>query len=433
MDLKLTNPQITGTVYYSDGVTLVSYGNIDVIPLNGQNGYYGNIYNGNFNIGALTDGDYDIVAMEDGFTDTNSFPRRITIKNGIVTPETDANLVLSLTKPQITGKVYNPDGQTLVDMGWIDVSPCTGVKDKNRIMFYNGNIKIGGLKDGDYDIVSTEDPLRTYTNSVPKRITIQNGKVTPETDANLVLSLTNPQITGTVYKPDGQTLADIGWIDFCPCIGGKGKTSINYLNGNFKIGGLTDGDYDIIVNTNNNSFTHSIPKKISIINGKLAPGSDSNMQFTLTNPLVTVSIFEPDGITLANGICKLEIKDSSKSYTIDSNEVYNGKISLGGFSDGTYTITAVTDNGCSYAKSKSKIITIIDGVPSVAADFNITMCLYVKVDVNKDNTINLLDLALEAKEYGKKYDNTTYDHDYDMNNDGIIDIYDLVIISRCVK
>ena len=51
-------------------------------------------------------------------------------------------------------------------------------------------------------------------------------------------------------------------------------------------------------------------------------------------------------------------------------------------------------------------------------------------DANSDEIVNIQDLALTAKCYNAKKGNSSYDFTKDFNYDNIIDLYDLVIVSR---
>jgi hypothetical protein len=51
-------------------------------------------------------------------------------------------------------------------------------------------------------------------------------------------------------------------------------------------------------------------------------------------------------------------------------------------------------------------------------------------DINKDGKINILDINELSKYYNIKKDNLGWIAEYDMNGDGVIDIFDLVIVSK---
>jgi len=51
-------------------------------------------------------------------------------------------------------------------------------------------------------------------------------------------------------------------------------------------------------------------------------------------------------------------------------------------------------------------------------------------DINQDDIVDVLDIALLANHYNNAIGQTNYNIIYDLNKDGIIDIYDLVLVSR---
>ncbi|MEG0297701.1 MAG: hypothetical protein RR620_13355 [Clostridium sp.] len=58
---------------------------------------------------------------------------------------------------------------------------------------------------------------------------------------------------------------------------------------------------------------------------------------------------------------------------------------------------------------------------------------YSKEDVNKDGLINVVDLSLLASNYNCNSESLDWNSDYDLNNDKIIDLYDLVIIAKVIE
>lgn len=58
---------------------------------------------------------------------------------------------------------------------------------------------------------------------------------------------------------------------------------------------------------------------------------------------------------------------------------------------------------------------------------------YSKEDVNKDGLINVVDLSLLASNYNCNSESLDWNSDYDLNNDKVIDLYDLVIIAKVIE
>jgi internalin A len=51
-------------------------------------------------------------------------------------------------------------------------------------------------------------------------------------------------------------------------------------------------------------------------------------------------------------------------------------------------------------------------------------------DVNKDSEVNILDIASLARDYKKKKSDSGWNSLLDINKDGVVDIYDLVLVSK---
>lgn len=67
------------------------------------------------------------------------------------------------------------------------------------------------------------------------------------------------------------------------------------------------------------------------------------------------------------------------------------------------------------------------------SEFIVVTNPYQKEDVNRDNKIDILDLSEVANNYNLQYDADEFDFKYDINGDGIIDLYDFVLISKEMK
>jgi len=77
------------------------------------------------------------------------------------------------------------------------------------------------------------------------------------------------------------------------------------------------------------------------------------------------------------------------------------------------------------SEDKSKVVY----VPSISkgnGEIIIGAPSKLKVDINDDGIVDIVDLVLIAKEFGKKAPNT----DVDVNKDGVVDISDLVLVGK---
>jgi len=355
IELAFTNPMITGTVKNPDG-TMATSGSVNISS--GNVGRIIRINNGKFIIGDLADGVYNIVAYTDGNSGyLNSKTRTITILDGVAS---DANIELAFINPMISGIVKNPDG-TLTVEGYVTISSQTGTWITN-IGIFNGKFSLGELADGVYNVVAHTNGDSQFVSSKTTTITILDGVAS---QANIELEFTNPIIIGTVKNPD-ETLAATGYIDISSKTSGIRSVSIN--NGKFLIGVLPDGVYNLVAHTFGNSqYANSMTRIITIINGKVSTSSDANIELDFTNPMITVTVKNPDG-TLANS-GNVTIYSQTSGMSIFGS-INNSKFLIGGLADGVYNIVVYTDGDSQYTKSVTKTITIVNGV---ASDANIEL------------------------------------------------------------
>ena len=364
IELAFTNPLIIGTVKNPDG-TLANEANVFINSQNGSSGSSVSINNGKFLLGGLADGTYNIAASPyDGSQYTSSMTKIITITNGAVS-EADANIELDFTNPLIIGTVKNPDG-TPANAGGVSINTQSG-EQVDYVNINSGKFIIGALADGTYSIVAYADGNSPYISSIIKTITIFNGVVSPASDANIELAFTNPLITGTVKNPDG-TPATSGWVTIDSQSWGQGS-SVSIYNGNFFIGALADGTYNIVASPYDGSqYTSSVTKTITITDGAVSE-ADATMDLKFTNPLITGTVKNPGGTPATSGWVTINSQNGGQG---SSGIINNGKFLLGGLADGTYNIVAYPDGDSQYTNSMTKTMIITDGVVSLA-DANIEL------------------------------------------------------------
>jgi len=107
-----------------------------------------------------------------------------------------------------------------------------------------------------------------------------------------------------------------------------------------------------------------------------------------------------------------------------------GNFYIGGLSDGTYNITAYPKDNSLYSSSITKTITIKDGKLTIPDDAILELSFFEKGNIDKNGVIDMSDLTTEATHYGET---TTVSDEYDINGDGVVDIFDLIIISKKIK
>jgi endoglucanase len=54
----------------------------------------------------------------------------------------------------------------------------------------------------------------------------------------------------------------------------------------------------------------------------------------------------------------------------------------------------------------------------------------LETDLNKDGTVNILDIFIVTKAFGSKVGDANWSEVADLNNDGIVDILDIFAIAR---
>ncbi|MDP4088952.1 MAG: PQQ-binding-like beta-propeller repeat protein [Bacillota bacterium] len=93
---------------------------------------------------------------------------------------------------------------------------------------------------------------------------------------------------------------------------------------------------------------------------------------------------------------------------------------------GTYLLEVSTN----FSTAARYSIEITDGQFSLEREIHILNRIYDKEDLDNDGNIDIKDIALAARSYNRKKTDTSYNNLFDMNEDGIIDIFDLVAISK---
>lgn len=80
--------------------------------------------------------------------------------------------------------------------------------------------------------------------------------------------------------------------------------------------------------------------------------------------------------------------------------------------------------------SGTKALSSLNGKVATGGIVNAANSLKLMADVNNDNKVDIMDIAVIAQNYNVKSNNTNWNALYDYNGDNIIDIYDLVLISK---
>ncbi len=181
---------------------------------------------GSFSFGGVPNGNYILQAIppeSSGFTP--SLPVDISMLGSAVDVGT-----VALTDPSILGTVYAPDEVTPTsawirvhsDGQWVQTTPAT-----------DGDLKIGGLTDGDYVLLARPMDDDPYWFSAPLTVTVSSG-----ISHTVSLTLTNANVYGTAAdsldNPVPEAIARVH--DPSGAVAGRDATS---ASGYFAIGGLT--------------------------------------------------------------------------------------------------------------------------------------------------------------------------------------------------
>jgi hypothetical protein len=136
------------------------------------------------------------------------------------------------------------------------------------------------------------------------------------------------------------------------------------------------------------------------INVTVANQGDFTKTFNVT-VYANITEIETREITLTNG------ESTILTFTLDTS----------GFVKGNYTIWA-------YAEP-------VQGETDTADNTFTNGWVYVGIpgDINADGIVDIYDLILVANAYGSNTDSPTYNPNTDINNDTTIDIYDLIIVA----
>ncbi len=251
--IKLNSPQIRGTVYGPVGSphenVHQAYGWISVTD--GEYNWYpgaGVDSTGSFAISGLENGSYYLVANPNGYN-PNGYTASVRIEVQIDGGGTQT-INIHLTRPQIVGKVTNPDGS---GARWANVEVYDPISDRwitSVSSNENGDFFIGALADGSYRIKAWPDASSLYNSSQDLNITIADGQyINDQGNNSLELQLTEPMLIGEVINSDGITSAQYGWVEIKKIVS---EYSYEYINGvsigsdgKFKLPQLEDGIYTL--------------------------------------------------------------------------------------------------------------------------------------------------------------------------------------------
>ena len=362
----------TGRVVEPDGQTGVANANVGARPAQGEGGTGTQTQNdGSFAIVFDSAGDY-LLNVNPPYGSMLSAPAEMSFS--LVTGEMKDLGNITLLEPQITGVVKVPSGVD-PDIAVANSGVQLHAKDYNKNIWRcsntneAGQFSFGGLEDGVY-ILRAEPPYMGdsgYSSSLEMEVTITDGQ--PISD--LVLRLSQPNLVGTVVKPDQSPAA---------------MANVNVNSNNFWTGSQTnqdgqfklfvkDGEYEITAwpSYMDQGLSSSVKHKITFAGGVLVKmdGQDfsGDLVLALTEPNVRGVVKDPTGENpIPNTHVSMRTAEvSSKGATgpmeqrwYDTQTDSQGAFSFGGVEDGNYVLRADAPWGSSYAPGEVEIA-VIDG------------------------------------------------------------------------
>jgi|GEM_PF-1274577 len=321
-----TGSIITGSVTASNGTPVAD------AYVYAQGPGYGNAItdiNGNYMMGGLTDGNYIITVSPPYGSNyiSNSTMIHVSYHETVT-----ANISLH-TGGIITGIVTTSNGTPVADAYVYTQGPGYG----NAMTDINGNYIIGGLTDGNY-IISVSPPYGSNYISNSTMIHVSRDETIT---TNIVLQ-TGGIITGSVTASNGTPVADAN-------VYAQGSGYVNAMtdiNGNYMIGGLTDGNYIISVSPpyGSNFITNSTMIHVS---------KDENITANIvlqTGSIITGIVTTSNGTPVADAY----VYAQGSGYGSAMTDI-NGKYMIGGLTDGNYIIIVSPPYGSNFISNSTMI------------------------------------------------------------------------------
>lgn len=280
------------------------------------------------------------------------------------------NVIATLNTPMLTGTVKKPDN-TAASGVWIGIDKYY---DEFNFKYYfgfptqsDGTYNLPPLENGRYIIKANPSQDDTETvSSYGIDITVLNGKITNLQAPTQDIHLNSKQVSGTVTYPVDTNLD--GYPDLAP--GEMYNIQVKALNSttnntdyiwnnfgsDFRVGGLQDGDYVLIAESKDPSYTNSFAAPFKITGG-IASLTTINLQ--LTNPQIIGNVATPtEPATPVNG-GRVEILDPlTGAFITDVQVNSDGTFKIGGIAPGTYNLRAIPPFQSEYMTSDKVSVTI---------------------------------------------------------------------------
>ncbi|MCZ7401690.1 MAG: S-layer protein domain-containing protein [Candidatus Methanoperedens sp.] len=203
----------------------------------------------------------------------------------------------------------------------------------------HGNYMLGGLTEGNY-IISVSPPSGSnFISNITMVHVSQNETVT----ANIILQ-TGGIITGVVTSLNGTPVADANV--YSQGIG-YGSSSITDINGNYMLGGLTDGNYiiNVIPPSGSNFISNS-----TIVHVSQDKTVTSNI-ILQTGGIITGFITSSNGTPFPD----VYVYVQGTGYGSSSITDIHGNYMLGGLTDGNYIISVSPPYGSNFISNSTMV------------------------------------------------------------------------------
>jgi len=270
-------------------------------------------------------------------------------------------------------KLFDPSGQTLVGQAQPDLA--------------SGAFSLGPVSNGLYVIKAVPPTGSGLTQSLPHPFAVHNAPVDVGT-----LALTEPQVFGTVYAPDGVTPTGAAVTVFLP--GGLPFQTTEAPSGTFVLGGLPEGSYEIQASPQGNQpYFRSVPQPFTI---------SGTLTQSLTITLCTADLFGVTEDPLGNPVAGARVVVANRNgHVLTSLSGAGGFWTLGGLPAGTYWLTAQPPRTMGDLLPPVPISVTL---PSAANPYTLTFCVPPKVvsgTVQAQNGTPIKNAAVVAQRVGR--------------------------------
>ncbi|HEX2028173.1 MAG TPA: carboxypeptidase regulatory-like domain-containing protein, partial [Nitriliruptorales bacterium] len=373
VDEDLAVLTVRGSVLASDGTTPVADALVEVTQDDGMGGWSTVAYTSTASDGtygfALADGTYRLQASPPtGSTDFPSELLSVTVTTGTPNPANPNDLVLRASN--VEGTVRDPAG-AVAGGGYVEVSVDDGMGGWSIIdSFLTGTDGVFRfrLDDGSYQLVAFAQEGSIDQPSTALAVSISAGVATPGKPHDL--DLRTPNVSGTVFAPDGTTaVAD------APVV-----VSVDDGSGSFdertQVTSISDGRYGLLLEDGSyrlvaqapggSSDGPSAPLDVTVSGGTASPTNPNDL--TLRAPNLAGTVLEPDGVTPA-AAATVDVQreyapgeyDTFTMLTSDSGGAYGTWLE-----DGNYRLIASPPTGSAHDPSDPRDVAITGGVASPA-------------------------------------------------------------------